>query len=315
MKQRLLLFLWLGISSLGAMQAQVEVGSGLGLGCSGGLSLQFGTHLNRLGLSGHLFYVRDFAQVNLHWRGTYQLSGWGPRNPALSGWETQASLGLALSWGQVDSLPNPFVSPVSLQTGRFYGVAYAYNFYFDQYQTTQRTATFGLHLYRLQIATENDALIGGIDDRYRTGSLQIHYRFPTTQVGLNTILWTGDARDRKVKRVTDSDYPSRFGYKDLSEARYGRFSHGILAATLKQDLGFGQLVEVQAGLDAEQIRHGLQNRFIHDMMFVPDGIIKAKNVHYPMLTPSGEPYLYRPDQRIRPARFFFQAGLNPEFCY
>jgi len=35
----------------------------------------------------------------------------------------------------------------------------------------------------------------------------------------------------------------------------------------------------------------------------------------PMLQPNGNPYLFQPDQRIRPVKWYFQTGMNDFMFY
>ena len=283
-------------------------------GGTAGLSFNFGTSVNRIGIIGSGFYLSDFVQINLQLKGTYNFSNLGPR-PAIPGWEFQGSLGALLGFGPPTGRINPFLTPVSNQTGRFYAVAYAYNIYFDQMETSQRSGTIALHIQRFSAITENDALSGELSDRYRTGALLISYQTDSTEFGLSTVLWTGDAQSKGVKRVRETKYPSRYGYKDLSEGKYGKFSHGILTAQIKQELPFGQIAQANIGFDAERVRHVFQNKFIHDMYFIPRGIVKVRNPHYPMLADDGEPYLFLDSQKIRKARLYINVGMNTGVFY
>ena len=104
------------------------------------------------------------------------------------------------------------------------------------------------------------------------------------------------------------------GYKDLTHAKYGKLSHGILAARADYYWKHGQVVRMESGVDAEQIRHLFQNKLVHDFL-VPAKLVKHKNPHYPMLQSDGSPYLFKKGQHVRPAKFYFQAGLNQMMFY
>ncbi|MEM9986623.1 MAG: polymorphic toxin type 23 domain-containing protein [Bacteroidota bacterium] len=282
-------------------------------GLSGGLKLDLGYPVNRVGFTLQAYYTWDFVQLNGGVEGTYNLSHLGVR-PVQKGWEAQASLGAAIGWGSRDSLSlSPFLHPVSNQTRRRYALAYAWRFYWDQRQTNQITGFIGLHLGKWEIVTENDAYTGLVFDRFRTGAFAVTYRQDSLRLGLVSTLWTGNTFG--ISRTTDTNYRGRYGYKDLRNAPYGRFSHGILAAQVSLALPFNQVAQFSGGIDAEQVRHLIQNRLIHDMWFFPESWTTVRNPHYPMLDQVGRPYLGLPGQRIRPVKPFIQAALNPNLFY
>ena len=252
------------------------------LGLSGGLSFTFGTIVNRIGIGLQGYYVKDFVQINWQLRGHYNLSSFGPR-PRIPGWELQTVIGALVGFGPVrEGDVNPFLGPLNHQTRRQYALAYAYHCYFDQMKTSQFSGSAAVHIGKFQIATENDALSGRIDDRFRTGAVLLSYRLEEMQIGLSSLLWTGDTRSEGTFKVRESEYPGRFGYKDISQGIYGRFSHGILALQVQRNLGNGQVAQMRFGTDSEWVRHVLQNKLIHDMWFVPQKINKARNPHLPM---------------------------------
>lgn len=304
-RQGLLACCLLSISAVRAQQS---------LGFTGGLSLTAGWPVNRAGLTGAVYYVRDFVQVSVSARGCWVLRGLGPR-PFPAGPEFQVQAGVLGGFGPRRFDAHPFHTAIANQTGRQYAAAYAFSWYIDRFSTTQRSGTLAVHIGRLQLATENDALGGGLDDRFRTGAFGIQYRFDAWTLGLQSVLWTGDARGAGVKKVTDSAYPARFGYRDVSQVPYGRFSHGILSLQAQALMPWSQIGHASLGIDAEQVRHFLQNRLIHDMPFIPDRWIKAKNLHYPMLDRTGMPYLFLPGQQVRKPRPVVQAGLNGGLFY
>jgi len=134
---------------------------------------------------------------------------------------------------------------------------------------------------------------------------------------LKTILWTGDSFDRNAVKVTGSNYPARFGYKNLKDARWGRNSVGILCLQAERivDLSTDNTVKIMAGIDAEQIRHVFQNKFMHDEYFFPSSWIKYKNMHYPMLQEDGSPFLFEDGQKVRKPRIFISGATNDNLFY
>ncbi len=282
-------------------------------GFSGGIKVDLGYPLNRVGFTLQVYYTWDFVQLNGGVEGLYNLSHLGPR-PSQKGWEAQASLGANVGWGRRDSLSiSPFLHPVSNQTRRPYALAYAWRFYWDQRETSQITGLIGLHLGRWEIVTENDAYTGLVFDRFRTGAFAVNYQRDSIRLGLVSTLWTGNPFG--ISRTTESSYSGRYGYKDLRDAPYGRFSHGIIAAQVSLALPFNQVAQFRGGIDAEQVRHLIQNRLIHDMWFFPEGWTTVRNPHYPMLDQAGLPYLGLPGQKIKPIKPFVQAALNPNLFY
>ncbi|MCI4666621.1 MAG: polymorphic toxin type 23 domain-containing protein [Bacteroidia bacterium] len=280
---------------------------------TGGVSIRLGKYVNQVGLIGQLAYLEEFVQINAQLRLTYNFTQLGPR-PKLPGWEVQSSLGAVVAYGP-DYPAQMFLSPISSQLGRRYATGYAWTYYWDQMKTSQWTATIGQHISDISLISENDAYTGFIDDKFRTGTFAVLYRVDNYELAWNTILWTGDTRSKGVKRVKETEYPAKYGYKDLSNGLYGAFSHGITALQAKALLPFNQAVQAQLGLDSERIRHMLQNQLIHDMVFLPENWVKAKNPHVPMLDNDGQPFLFKDGQAIKAAALYFNLALNPTLFY
>lgn len=206
------------------------------------------------------------------------------------------------------------MTPVSNHTGKKFSLAYAYNYYFDTIGTSQPTGTLALQIDQLHFITENDILGFRGGDRYRTGAVLLTYQTEKEQFGLNTTLWTGNAT-KNTKKIRGTAYPGRYGYMDLSRAHYGNLSHGILNLQYNRVLDRFQVIQIRLGIDAEQVRHVLQNRIMHDMYPIPDSWMPKKNLHVPMLDDKGQPYLFEPGQRLRPVRPYFALSMNPSLFY
>lgn len=308
---RLGLTLWLCLPCYLMGQSLVPAEWPPWLQLSAGLRLWVGTPANQVGLDLRAAATWRMLQVNA---GTSLQYNWQPIGPPASngGLEWQSYLGAVAGFGPAAQAKSPFLHPIAQQTGRRYAAAYALKWYQDGMGTSQLTALLGLHLGGWLLASENDAYTGRLDDRWRTGSLALTYRRDSLRVGLTSVLWTGNARAKGV--IRRQGY-GRFGYKDLSAARYGGHSRGILALEASYALPYCQAATLRLGLDAEQVRHVLQNLLIHDMPFLPARWLRARNPRYPMLTPEGRPYLGEPGQRIRPPRLYLQGGLNPALFY
>lgn len=296
-----------------------QSGARWGIGGQVGLSFNLGTHSNRIGIIAKVFGFYDFLQINAQALGNYTFRNWGAQQ---KGWELQLRAGIVGAWGRRDSLTNPYLNEISNQTGRRFSVGYAYVWYLDTWKTSQRSGTFGFQLWDFRLVMENDFLSLIPQDRYRTGALGVYYwlRQTNTQLGLHHISWTGDPYGENANwvRKKDTDFPSRFGYIDTYHAPYGRFSNGILGLDIEQQLPFFQYAHVAIGIDAEQIRNAMQNRLVHDnpVMTIFNGEYdRGTNPHIPMICIDGTCFLYKPEQKIRPARFYFQLRGNSTLFY
>ena len=280
-------------------------------GGSGGITFNLGTHFQRVGVFVAGYYYHNFFQLNAQARWYFNFKNLGP---PLKGHEGQFSLGTVFSMGEYDEEQNPFISSVGNQTGRKYSIGYAYNFYLDQRETSQSTGTIGVQLNRVDIIVENDILGSLGSDRYRTSGIFLGYRIDDYRMGLNTTFWMGNADSPKVKKIRDNSF-ARFGYKDLSEAEYGKYSHGLLSVQLEHVFPHSQTGRLNLGLDSEHVRNYVQNKVMHDLYFWPEKWNPARNYHVPMLDSDGFPYTYQPEQEVKPTIFFFDASLNPPYFY
>ncbi len=282
-----------------------QAGGDWNAGVSLGLSVYLGNKTDRVGAFVGAWVCYDFVQINSGARVYYNFKNLGPPGKY---WEFNGYGGTMLTWGKRDDTENPFVTNVSNQTGRRYGIAYSYNIYCDGIGTSQKTGTVAVQLNKISIITEND-LLGDNKDRYRTAAATVQYRHESSVFGLSAILWTGESG----AKVTDTDYPSRGGYKE--SGRFGKYSHGILCVQAQQYLGYKQNLQAAAGIDAERIRHVFQNKIIHDYAFLPADWVKKPGAHVPMLDSEGNPYLFRPEQKIRKSTPYFNLAANPALFY
>jgi hypothetical protein len=102
---------------------------------------------------------------------------------------------------------------------------------------------------------------------------------------------------------------------DTTGAVYRKTSGGMLSAQFRYNAGYLQNVQANVGVDAEQIRNAVQNKFIHDMRFIPKKWNKSHNCHLPMLDEQGEQYLFRPGQKIRKPRPYLNLYANANVFY
>lgn len=288
--------------------AQVNIGGTMGV------SFSFGTTANRLGVVGKGFVNHKAIQLNTTIRWYYNWKSYGP---PLERTETQWSAGGIIGFGALDTLrEQPFLGTLYQQQPYRNHIGYTYNFYKDDIKTDQLTGTLTIRLNRLQFSIENDAFSFVPQDRYRTAAGHLLYRLNDwTMVGFNMILWTGNPFYTTLRQIKGTRYKGRFGYKDMSGARFRAFSHGILALKIQRALPWGQAAQFQIGADWEYFRHFLQNWLIHDMYFFPKSWVGNGQPHVPMVDIEGNPYLYLPFQRLKPASFFLDVALNPAVFY
>lgn len=307
--KRIIVFLFFCLSSFSSIAQTIPLNNG---GINAGLAFNIGTTLNRIGLYVGGFYYYDFVQINSSIKFYYNFKTFGP---SIKGFEFQPSIGFVTSFGEKRVEVDEFYNVLSNQTGRRFSFGYSYNFYIDHMKTSQRTGTILLGIDKFELITENDILATKRSDRFRTGAVKLSFVHERMRFGVNIITWTGNPQSPKTKKITDSDFPSRFGYLDFSESPYGKHSHGILAVNVGYALGFGQEIQLSSGIDSERVRNFLQNRLIHDMYFWPKKWNKARNPHLPMLDSEGLPYLYSEGQKLKPSTFYLDVSLNSGFFY
>lgn len=276
-----------------------------------GIYLQYGKPLKRIGIFGGYSGQIIFFQFNSQFRIFKNFLSYGPPNKKI---EFQLTNSFIFAYGHpFENKKTIPTRPYDEQLKQKHKIGYIHQIYIDKVKTSQNTGSLLLKFGNFFIISENDLWGTKVTDSYRTAAIRIGYEQNNRQLSLNAILWTGNAM--AAKRQTAPDYPSRFGFKDLTNVPYGRFSHGIFNLHFSQILPYNQNLCFNTGIDSEYVRHILQNRFIHDMYFLPLKLVPTPNPHYPMLTPNGEPYLYKNEQKIKPTTFSYQFSLNPTIFY
>lgn len=272
-----------------------------------GITADIGTHINQFGLKVQGYYFYDFFQFNVGNHLRLNSTNLGSRKQYLS---QRINTGIALMGGKRNSNPILILDGLNHQSDHDYAIAYNYLWYFDNIGTSQQSGGFGFHLQQFMITIENDVFAASGRDRYRTSFASISYHDGLYNLSLNTQLWTGNTLGTKRLNTSDSLY--QVGYKDLTETHFGRYSNGILSLSIDNQLPFGNHISTAVGIDSERIRHGLQNKFMHDKKFIPEKWRKA-NVNYPMLNVDGEPVHTK--EEAAPARLFIQFGMNRPSTY
>ena len=302
LKEPKIILLVLCCQFYGISNAQIETG------WTAGISATFGSKIKRIGLRGNVYGYRNFAQMNLETAVYYTWNGWGPDAPR---WEGRVSIGALGAWGK--SKPernNPFIQNLQNQTGKPGSFGYAYNIYLDNIGTSQATGTIYIAGRNGRFIFENDMFAWTGQDKFITSRVRLEYRYKNTLFTLRNLLWTGDPEFEKRPPIEDPDYPSMFGYYDMTKCKYCDRSYGILALQVRQWLPYNQTIHMSWGIDSEKVRHIVQNEFTHDMPIYGMKWVMAENPHIPMLDINGEPYLFKEGQQIEPFEWFWEIGLN-----
>ena len=282
-----------------------------GWGIKGGVSINLGTHIQRIGIMFQGYYFDSFIQGNIGTQSYYNFRTLGPK---VKSWEIVPNIGVHAYWGsQENSFFNPDFSTISIQSQSPYAIGYSFKYYWDTKGTSQPSGLITVNIKNVIFSTENDIFVMAGEDKYRTGSLTLQYHNDMFSFYITSLMWTG-ARN-KTKLIKSSDYPAPFGYLNISESKYGRISHGTLAIGARYSMNYHQTASAEIGFDSERIRHFFQNKVIHDMPMFPKKWNKADNPHYPMLKEDGTPYLFKEGDKLRKTKFYFQTGINQPVFY
>jgi hypothetical protein len=280
------------------------------LGFSIGLNAAFGTHFQRIGCVFNFFYIHRQVQANSELRAYFNIKSLGPK---LMYPELSVSQGLTLAYGARQDFFNPFLSSVSNQTGHTYALSYAYCFWWNKRKTSQQTGLIALQFKQWSLVTENDILARKTLDRFRTAAFLVQFQYRDYfQAAINCTMWTGSMGHKQS--IDLKQFFSKC-YMDTTGGVYANTSHGLLSAQIKYPLAYGQNMQLNAGLDAEQVRNFVQNKVIHDACFVPRKWNKSKNCHIPMLDEKREPFLYGTNQKIKQPQPYLNVFSNAGVFY
>lgn len=271
-------------------------------GFSAGVLFNFGTHVHSIGFSFKSYFTNHFFQINAGSTITYNPKSYGNRKNM---WESRTYLGGIILGGIKDNSIDFQLDGLTHQTKFRNGIGFNYIWYYDNVGTTQLSGGWSLHIQKVGIYFENDVFGGQAKDRFRTGSLLVTYRYQQMKWGTGIYLWTGETDGAIWNRTISKKFP--YGSKDLSQLPYGKTSHGILYSSAVYNLNYGQLAQLKIGIDSERFRDVIQNRIIHDLIFLPKNF-ERKTPHYPALNKDGMPII--DNNEIRKTKLFIQAGLN-----
>lgn len=272
-----------------------------------GVVFSIGTHINRFGGVINAYYKTKQVQFNPEFRVYFNAKNLGPNKPSI---ESVMSFGAIYSYGSKDTLINDFYHPVSNQTQHKNSFGYAYRFYFNNIKTSQRTGLISIEVDNFNLIAENDLFAEPKLDRYRTGAFLLKYQKDNYQLGINSTLFTGQMGER----VTDESYPFNHVYENTKGGNYTQSSHGLLSAQFKYVDEFYQTYQTNIGIDAERVRHFVQNRLIHDILVFPK-LTGNINAHIPMLDKEGKQYLFKEGQEVKPMKFYMNGFMNSSLFY
>lgn len=299
---------WMCLIQL-TISAQDLVYSTKYVGFNVGANVALGTHFQRFGFTCNFFYVNNFFQSNSEARVYFSFKNLGPDKIYK---ELVLSQGLVFGYGSKVKYFNPFLNSVSNQTNYSNSIAYSYNAFFNKVKTKQQTGIAAFQFNNVSIIIENDILAKPLLDRFRTGAFLIQYQYKDQfQAAINCTMWTGEMGHR----VDNTMGIKAKCYIDTVGSTYGGYSHGLLSAQFKYNIGLGQNVQANFGVDAEQVRNAVQNRLIHDMIFIPRKWFTPVNCHIPMIDEKGGQYLYKPEQKIRKPKPYWNVFSNANLFY
>jgi hypothetical protein len=267
-----------------------------------GISANFGSHINALGIEFSGYYQYEFLQANNGYLLRWNFEHLGARK---SFFETRIALGVNGMFGPRESQPDFFINDYFFLDTRNYGLGYNYLWYLDRAESSQRSGALYARIQNFDIIMENDFLGGQGKDRFRTGLLHLQYRMNNVHFYSFIHLWTGETEGTPRRQDKPDLHPN--GYKNISRQTHGKSSHGILGLGVRYLMPFGNSANLSVGYDDERIRHFFQNVLIHNKHFTPKAWRKP-NAHYPMLNNAGMPA--EEDEELRDSKFYLQGGLN-----
>ena len=276
-------------------------------GWNAGISLQFGTHINSIGIQVNTYFSDRFYQVNIGEQLTFRLSDLGKRK---NFFQSRFSTGVVLLAGKQNTPRDFQLNSLYHNTSYNYGLAYNYLWYCDKMSTSQRSGGWALHLKKTSILFENDIFGGQGKDRFRTGQLAVSYRDSIWKFSTGFSIWTGETSGTDWQKITFDGCPN--GYRSLEDKPYGRTSHGIAYVGFDYGYGSPQWLGYKIGVDSERLRHQLQNRLLHDLIWLPK-TLPRNTPHYPMLDQNGCPVFDKNDARKN--ELYFQGGVNSNWSY
>jgi len=289
--KRIVFLLVFGINFVGFSQAIF-----LGLR----LSASIGSHQHYYGLGVHAGLEYRSFMLTIGSDVSYRLKDLGQRNRFF---ESKSYLGASLVTGKNTSVRDIELGALNNYFTRENSFGYAYIIYSDNAGTSQLSGAFKGEIKGHSLRLENDFFAGQGKDRFRTATLLYRYREVFWSGHLGIRLWTGEASGLQVKEIEYKGKNQR--YKDLSSNPFGKTSHGILCGGVQYAM-WSQTLGMELGIDAEQVRHALQNQVAHSSLWHKRQ--ESKAVAYPMLDKLGYPTFDKAQVRLPSA--YFQLSIS-----
>ncbi len=271
-------------------------------GGSIGLLVNIGTHQRSVGFNLKAYYTDYFYQVNIGHTITFNGLSYGLRK---NFWENRSYLGAVLLAGKRGAIRDFELDGLNHQTNYNLGVSFNYLIYVDNVGTSQLSGAFGMHIKDFSLRFENDVFGGLALDRYRTGHILASYRTENFKFNAGTYFWTGDTENTPWIRNSTTSCPN--GYRVLEDRPYGKTSNGALYGGVLVNMPYGNTAFWRVGVDSENVRHILQNRLIHDAVFLPKKL-RHYTPHYPRLDQNGCAVFEKSE--ARKDLLYMQFGLN-----
>jgi hypothetical protein len=267
-----------------------------------GLLINFGTKVNAIGISANVNFQYAFTQTNIFSSIKYNLTSYGKRK---SFFESRTGAGLILLAGKKNIVADFHFDGLNHNTNYQYALGFNYLIYNDNIGTSQLSGAWSLHVNYFSLLFENDVFGGQAKDRFRTGVIQINYRYKEFKFFSNLYIWTGETKNSIWIKEKSKACPN--GYRSLENLPYGKTSHGILSVGTHYSALFNQLFTTKIGVESEQIRHFLQNRLSHDLILLPKSYPRT-TPHYPRLNREGKPIFNKKERKKD--QLYFQINLN-----
>lgn len=275
------------------------------------LVLSVGSHQQFVAFEVGSQFAYDFVGVPVLFNARYNLKSFGSKQ---SGIECRLETGITGSWGNQKELAETNILPFKYI--RNHHINYGIVMYADDFTTTQVSGILRYYNPSFVWSFENDFFTINSYDKFRTGAALFAFRIGEDFLVVKNLGWTGDPYSDNVPWIKDSDYPAKYGYKDMSKAPLGDCSAGVFSiGYFSNRVLASNLTGVDIGVDHDRIRHLFQNRLIHDSPLINNEKKGIMNPHIPMLDKNDLPYLFLDGQELKKAKLYIQASFNNFYLY
>jgi hypothetical protein len=296
MNKYIFIFLLILTQKLTFAQLSTKIGGQIGI------QFNLGSHIQQIGFFAKSFYAPNIIQLNLGSSFTFNLKSYGNR---LKMWESRTYIGLIGLGGKRECEIDFQLDGLNHQTNFNHAIGFNYLFYFDNRKTSQLSGGWSLRYNQFSIQFENDVFGGQSKDRFRSGVLQFNILNQQHKFSIGTYIWTGETGNSKWIKTPQKNCPN--GYRNLEETLFGKTSHGILYAGYQNNFIMYNFAHIKIGIDSEQVRHIIQNKITHDLIFLPKRIPR-NTPHYPRLDENGCAIFEK--KKKRKDKLYFQLNLN-----